>query len=79
VLVPDRDGGHGLTHLAVRRTLTSATSRRKIDAEFLQRIAQVYDDTPAGRRTDAVRAAFSVSERQALRYIKLARQEKLIK
>jgi hypothetical protein len=79
VLMPDPDGGHELTHQAVRKAIDSATSRRKITAQLLRRIAQVYGGTPAGQRTEAVRAAFGVSERQALRYIKLARQKELIK
>lgn len=78
VLMPDSEGGHELTHQSARPTLDRAASRRKLTPDRLEKIAQVYNDAPAGARTAAVRAAFTVSERQALRYTKLAREKGLI-
>lgn len=58
---------------AVRRT-----TRTKITPEFLRRVTEVHQGAPDGGRLAAVKAAFNVDERQALRYIAKARKEGLI-
>jgi len=66
------------TYQANRKRIERATSRRKVTPEFLRRVAELHNGTPEGGRLEAVKAAFSVSERQALRYIAQARREGLI-
>lgn len=61
-----------------RKRVERATTRRKVTPEFLSRVAQLHNGTPEGGRLEAVKAAFGVSERQALRYIARAREEGLI-
>jgi hypothetical protein len=60
-----------------RKRIERATQRRKITPEFLNRVAEIHNGAPEGGRVAAVKAAFKVKERQALRYIKLARQKGL--
>lgn len=62
-----------------RKALARAASRRKITPEFLRRVAEIYQTAPVGERTAAIRAAFSVDERQAFRYIARARKAGFIK
>lgn len=61
-----------------RKRVERATQRRKITPEFLNRVAELHNTAPAGGRLEAIKAAFGVSERQALRYIAQARQKGLI-
>jgi len=53
--------------------------RRRITPEFLNRVAELHNNARPGGRLDTVKAAFNVEERQALRYIRLARERGLIK
>jgi len=78
VLMPNPDGGYELTRQAGLRAIERATTRRKITRELLERVAKVHNDAPEGSRIEAVKAAFSVADRQALRYIAQARKEGLI-
>jgi hypothetical protein len=50
-------------------------SRRKITPKFLSRVAEIHQAAPEGGRLAAVKVAFMVNERQALRYIAAARKE----
>jgi hypothetical protein len=59
-----------------RKALNRVTSRRKLTPEFLTRVAEIYQAAPDGRRIEAVRAAFGIEERQALRYIARAKSER---
>jgi hypothetical protein len=61
-----------------RKHVERATQRRKITSQFLEQVAEIHNDAPAGGRLEAVQAAFKVRERQALRYIAQARQKGLI-
>jgi hypothetical protein len=84
VLVANPDGGYvrkvGLTSFRRDRNhVRRATRRRTLTPEFLRQVADVHDSTPHGSRIEAIRDAFSVSERTALRYIAQARQEGLIR
>jgi hypothetical protein len=82
VLVPNPDGGlvrrfgPGSFHRD-RKRIEHATRRRKVTPELLSRVAEIHNGAPAGGRLEAVRAAFNVSERQALRYMALAKQRGL--
>lgn len=53
-------------------------TRRKLTPEFLAEVATVVREAPEGGRIDAVRAAFGVSLRQALRYMAQAKKHGLI-
>lgn len=64
---------------AIKEVRRAATSRRKITPEFLSRVAEIHQRAPEGERIAAVKAAFTVNDRQALRYIAAARKEGLIK
>jgi hypothetical protein len=55
------------------------TRRRTMTPDLIARVAQIHDTTPEGSRIAAIRAAFNVAERQALRYIAQARKDGLIK
>jgi hypothetical protein len=83
VFVPNPDGGlvrkfgPGSFHKDRKRT-ERATQRRKITPEFLNRVAEIHNGAPEGGRVAAIKAAFKVKERQALRYIALAKQKELI-
>ena len=59
------------------RASTRGPPASKITPEFLSRVAEIYQAAPEGGRLEAVVAAFSVSERQAWRYISQAKQEGL--
>jgi hypothetical protein len=61
-----------------RKRVEQATKRRKLTPEFLARVAKVYNAEPEGRRLPAIRDAFNVEDRQALRYIAKAREKGLI-
>ena len=83
VFVPNPDGGlvhkfgPGSFHRD-RKRIEHATERRKITPDFLNRVAEIHRDAPEGGRLAAVKAAFKVKERQALRYIAQAREAGLI-
>jgi hypothetical protein len=84
VFVPNPDG-NGLVHRLGpaafrqdRKRVESVTRRRKVTAEFLSQVAEVHQAAPERARLEAVKAAFCVSERQALRYIGQAKQRGLI-
>jgi hypothetical protein len=67
------------SYLRDRKTIERAVQRRRrITPEFLKRVAELHNSAPAGSRLDTVCAAFEVRERQALRYIRLARDKGLI-
>lgn len=66
-----------LTPRLVRKVIDSSR-RRKITPEFLKRIAKVHNSSPAGKRVEAISAAFDVSDRQAWRYIAQAREKGFI-
>jgi hypothetical protein len=55
-----------------RKRVEQVTRRRKVTQEFLGQVAEVYNSAPVGGKLAAIRAAFNVSERQALRYKKQA-------
>jgi hypothetical protein len=61
-----------------RKRVERATTRRKITPELLSKVAEIHKAAPEGGRLEAVRAAFGVHERTALRYIAQARQKGLI-
>ena len=63
---------------AVKAVKRATTTRRKITPEFLSRVAAMHQAAPEGERLAAVKAAFTVNERQALRYIAAARKKGLI-
>jgi hypothetical protein len=81
VFVPNADGGFirklGRFH-DDRKRVEQATQRRKVTPEFLGRVAEIHNGAAIGGRLEAVRAAFNVSERQALRYIGEAKRRGLI-
>jgi hypothetical protein len=64
---------------AVKAVKRATTTRRKITPEFLSRVAEIHQAVPEGERVAAVKAAFMVDDRQALRYIAAARKKGLIK
>lgn len=84
VFVLNPDGGGYIRKLGPasfkqdRKRVQNVTRRRKVTPEFLSQVADVHNGAPAGGRLEAVKAAFSVSERQALRYIGQAKQRGLI-
>jgi hypothetical protein len=61
-----------------KERVEQAGQRRKMTPEFLNRVAELHDQAPEGKRVAAVKAAFGVHERTALRYIAAARREGLI-
>lgn len=62
-----------------RKYVERATARRKITPDFLQRVAEVHNGAAEGSRIAAVRDEFDgVSESQAKRYIKAARERGFI-
>lgn len=69
---------HRLSYRADRKRVERIKTRRKVTPELLQRVAEVHNQATEGQRIEAVKAAFSVAERQALRYIAEARKERLI-
>jgi hypothetical protein len=83
VFVPNPDGGYvrkiGPTSFQRdRKRVEQVTRRRKVTPEFLSQVAEVYNGAPVGGRIAAIRTAFVVSERQALRYKKQAEEMELI-
>jgi hypothetical protein len=84
VFTPNPDSPGGWIHRSgsreqYRKTVERAVQRRrKITPEFLSRVAELHNGAPAGSRLDTVCAAFEVTERQALRYIRQARDKGLI-
>lgn len=81
--IPDGGDDYGQTEYVLnaeraREAVKRAASRRRITPEFLHRVAEIHQSAPEGERLAAVRAAFKVKERQALRYIAQARAEDLI-
>lgn len=81
VFVRNPDGGFmrklGRFHQD-RKRVERATQRRKITPEFLGQVAEIHKAAPERGRLAAVKAAFKVKERQALRYIDQARRKGLI-
>lgn len=86
VLVRNPDGGdHDYMRkygwapfLEDRKRVEQAAKRRKLTPEFLGRVAKVYNAEPEGSRLAAIRDAFNVEDRQALRYIAKAKEKDLI-
>ena len=78
MMIPDPDGGHDAPVKIVRKALRQATTRRKINTDFLRRIAETYKNAPAGDRAEPIRATFGVSTRQAWRCIAQAREKGLL-
>ncbi|WP_156738115.1 hypothetical protein [Mycobacterium scrofulaceum] len=78
MIVPDPEGGHEAAHRVVRKVLNHATSRRRLTPDLLRRIAQTYNNAPAGDRAEAIAVAFGVSNRQAWRYIAAAKEKGFI-
>ena len=61
-----------------RKRVELVTRRRTLTPDFWNQVAEVCKAAPERGRTKAVRAAFNVSQRQALRYVEEARKEGLI-
>jgi hypothetical protein len=81
VVLPNPDGGfvHRIGRVREdRKRVEQVTRRRKVTPEFLSQVAEVYNGAPVGGRIAAIRTAFVVSERQALRYKKQAEEMELI-
>lgn len=74
---PDGDE-YSMTSAEARKEANRATSRRTVTDERLKRVAEIHRAAPEGRRVAAVRAAFHVSERTALRYIAKAKEERYL-
>lgn len=55
-----------------------AQQRRKMTPELKHRVADIYNNAPAGTRIAAIRAAFGLKQSQALRYKKAAMEAGLI-
>ena len=60
-----------------RKEVERAGTHRRVTPELLKQVASIHKATPTAR-VDAIAAAFKVSDRQAKRYIKAAREEGLI-
>jgi hypothetical protein len=60
------------------KRVQKVTRRRTMTSELLSQVAEVYRAAPERGRTEAVRSAFCVSQRQALRYIGEAKRRGLI-
>ncbi|RAV00669.1 hypothetical protein DQP58_00060 [Mycobacterium colombiense] len=67
-----------LTGADARKAVDRATSRRRLTPDLLRKVAETHQSAPAGERVAAVRGAFQVKERQALRYIAAAREKGFI-
>jgi hypothetical protein len=79
VFVPNPDGGFvrklgPSSFQRDRKRVERVTRRRKVTPEFLSQVAEVYNSAPVGSRIGAIKAAFVVSERQAIRYKKQAEE-----
>lgn len=74
---PDGSDDYELTGDDGRQAVRRA-SRRRITPDFLRQVADVHQGAPDGGRLAAIKAAFKVDERQALRYMAKARKEGLI-
>lgn len=61
-----------------RKRVEQAARRRKVTPGLLEKVAKVHTTAREGERLEAVRAAFQVGERQALRYLRAAKEEGLI-
>ncbi|MCV7090031.1 hypothetical protein [Mycobacterium interjectum] len=61
-----------------RGQVEQAAKRRKVTPELLKKVASVHRAAGPGARIDAVRGAFTVSTRTALRYIAAAKEMGLI-
>lgn len=66
---------YSMTSAEARKAVNRATSRRTMTNERLRHVAEIHRAAPEGRRLAAVKAAFQVSERTALRYIAKAKEE----
>ena len=83
VFVPNPEGGWVLrvgrgSYHRDRKHVEQAARRRKVTPELLEKVAAVHQAAPEGERIDAVRAAFGVQTRQALRYISQAKGKGLL-
>jgi hypothetical protein len=83
VFVPNPEGGWVLrvgrgSYHRDRKHVEQAARRRKVTPELLDKVAAVHEAAPEGERIDAVRAAFGVQTRQALRYIAMAKGKGLL-
>lgn len=84
---PNPDGGwvhergSESSFLRDRRTVNDAASdrRKKMDGEFLQKVADVHNEAPPRTKIRSVMHEFVVSQRQAKRYIEAAREKGLIR
>jgi hypothetical protein len=83
VFIPNPDGGFVRkigpgAFREDRKRVERATQRRKVTPEFLSQVAELHNGAVVGGRLEAIKAAFGVSERQALRYIGEAKRRGLI-
>jgi hypothetical protein len=86
VFVQNADGGDGeyvrrlgwAPFLEDRKRVENAAKRRKLTPEFLGRVANVHKAASDGGRLAAIKDAFGVDNRQALRYIAKAKEKGLI-
>jgi hypothetical protein len=62
----------------VIRPFDGIVSAWKLSPEFLSQVAEVYNGAPVGGRIAAIKAAFVVSDRQALRYKKQVEEMRLL-
>ncbi|MFM8857463.1 MAG: hypothetical protein ACKOI2_09735 [Actinomycetota bacterium] len=63
-----------------RKVVEAASKRRKVTPALLRQVAEIHSSVPEGERIKAIRNAFDpLSESQAKRYIRAAREEGLIK
>jgi hypothetical protein len=70
---------HRLNYRRDRQRVEQVKTRRTMTPDLIARVAQIHNTTPEGSRIAAIRAAFGIAERQALRYIAQARKDGLIK
>jgi uncharacterized protein (DUF4213/DUF364 family) len=76
---PDEYGDYderAMTSSDVRKTVNQ--KRRKVTPQLLKKVAEIHRAAPEGRKVAAVKAAFRVHERTALRYIAAAKDERFI-
>jgi hypothetical protein len=76
---PDGRWVHRHAYEYIPAVIAQALSPRKLTDEFLNRVAQVHNAAPIGKRTDAICAEFGVSPRTAWRYTAQAKKKGLIK
>ncbi|WP_111509544.1 hypothetical protein [Mycobacterium kyogaense] len=69
---------HRRNYVRDRKRVDQIKSRRKVTPDLLKRVAEIHNDAPEGARTEAIKSAFDVSTRTALRYVSLAKEKGLI-